>query len=68
MLFLLVLVPCSNQVVFATGPISQDIKFDIFRTKRALKWNKNNFSLFLTGFQLSKIVSDLTVRRFHTIK
>ena len=44
----------SNRAVFSTRPKSQ--------RKELLSRNKKHFSLFLKGFQLSKIVSDLRVR------
>ena len=33
-----------------------------WKRKELLRWNKKDFSSFLKGFQLSKIVSDLRVR------
>ena len=41
---------------------SQAKNLNILRAKGALKWNKKQFSLFLNGSQLSKIVPDFRVR------
>ena len=39
---------------------SSDLILNTLRTKKLLMWNKKHFSSVLKGFQLSKVVPDLT--------
>ena len=52
----------SNHVEFSTWPKIETKILKSWKRKDILKWNKKHFSSFSMGYQLPKIVSDLTLR------